>query len=463
MEHEVNGLDYRYVYGNERLSVNVSPIENGSGHIVETGTVGQQVRLYYHQDLRGTVDYLTSPVSQKVESWTHYNEWGEITHNAVLKCGQRELDLVKLYAGHDFDAVLNMYYAKARMYDAENRRFVSMDPILDGTRYDLKEYTTDAVNFTAYIYVQDNPLRWVDLLGLITSAPSPTTIIFRNPPDPQPGFPPDLLPGENVDFDEAEFAYKSTDALVLYDSRAFRRWTSLQPEAHKVADGLMEANNAIERVLLYDTGHWSTEEIEKWWNSLPEDGIEAIVIYGHASWKGVQLNSGDANNPNDNATGITLDRLTGTHKTGQKLNLEKKKVNCFILFSCNNAHQDYPAKVNNTNLPNDNFAHYFAENYLMPGSSIIGTDGSMHTLFVLGKHAWISKSDYFIRYSQESYGDNERPSSVRNPLGFIKYTVEDDGSISKTVLGHYIPDTYGPLGMGFLEDITKWLVRGRRY
>ena len=66
----------------------------------------------------------------KVTSWTHYNEWGEITHNAVLKTGQRELDLVKRYATHDYDAVLGMYYAKARMYDAENRRWT---PLRDGS------------------------------------------------------------------------------------------------------------------------------------------------------------------------------------------------------------------------------------------------------------------------------------------------------------------------------------------
>lgn len=166
MEHEVNGLDYRYVYGNERLSVNVSPIPNGAGHIVESGTVGQQIRLYYHQDLRGTVDYLTSPVSQKVESWTHYNEWGEITHNAVLKTGYRELDLVKNYTGHEFDAVLNMYYAKARMYDAENRRFVALDPIMDGSRYDISERVTDPVMFVQYLYVKNMPLISIDPLGL---------------------------------------------------------------------------------------------------------------------------------------------------------------------------------------------------------------------------------------------------------------------------------------------------------
>ena len=108
-----DGLDYRYVYGLNgiRLSVTVKGVPNGAGHIIENG---DEIRLYYHQDLRGTVDYLTSPVSGKVESWTHYNEWGEITHNAVLKCGQRELDMVKNYTGHEYDAVLGIYYAKAR-------------------------------------------------------------------------------------------------------------------------------------------------------------------------------------------------------------------------------------------------------------------------------------------------------------------------------------------------------------
>lgn len=51
-----------------------------------------ELYAYYHTDYLGTTDYLTSAVNSKVISWTSYNEWGEITHNAVLKCGQRELD-----------------------------------------------------------------------------------------------------------------------------------------------------------------------------------------------------------------------------------------------------------------------------------------------------------------------------------------------------------------------------------
>ena len=162
MEHEVNGLDYKYVYGNDRLSVDIWSVNN-SGSIVENG---DHIRLYYHMDYLGTADYLTSPVSLRVEAWTHYNEWGEITHNAVLNCGQRELDLVKRYATHDYDAVLDLYYAKARMYDAERRQFNSVDSILDPSVYDLKTYTDDPVQFVQYLYVQNQPLNFIDPLGL---------------------------------------------------------------------------------------------------------------------------------------------------------------------------------------------------------------------------------------------------------------------------------------------------------
>ena len=155
-ESTTDGLEYRYVYGlnDVRLSVTVKGVENGAGHIIENG---DEIRLYYHQDLRGTVDYLTSPVSGKVESWTHYNEWGEITHNAVLKCGQRELDLVKNYTGHEYDAVLGMYYAKARFYDAEDRHFISIDPVMGRVE--------EPLSFVQYTYVVNNPLIFIDPLG----------------------------------------------------------------------------------------------------------------------------------------------------------------------------------------------------------------------------------------------------------------------------------------------------------
>ena len=164
-EHEVNGLDYRYVYSDKaRLSVVVQGIENGSASVLDDKG---ELHAYYHCDYLGTTDYLTSAVNSKVISWTSYNEWGEITHNAVLKCGQRELDLVKLYATHDYDAVLNQFYAKARFYDADNRRFTAVDPILDPAQYDLKAYANDPMQLVQYLYVKDNAVNWIDITGKI--------------------------------------------------------------------------------------------------------------------------------------------------------------------------------------------------------------------------------------------------------------------------------------------------------
>jgi RHS repeat-associated protein len=162
MEYEVNSLEYRYIYGNDRLSVNITGVDTSEGNLIEKVN---QIRLYYHMDYLGTADYLTSPMTGKVESWTHYNEWGEITHNAVLKCGQRELDMVKRYATHDYDSVLEMYYAKARLYDAENRRFAAIDPILDGSIYALTFYAKNPVQFVQYLYVKNNPIIYIDQLG----------------------------------------------------------------------------------------------------------------------------------------------------------------------------------------------------------------------------------------------------------------------------------------------------------
>ena len=73
---------------------------------------------------------------------------------------------MKRYATHDYDSVLEMYYAKARFYDAHDRRFTAVDPILDPSGYDLREYVKNPVQFVQYLYVEDSPLIYVDYLGM---------------------------------------------------------------------------------------------------------------------------------------------------------------------------------------------------------------------------------------------------------------------------------------------------------
>ncbi len=62
------------------------------------------------------------------------------------------------YTGHDWDDVLGMYYAKARFYDPAAKRFVAMDPV--------KGNVTDPLSLVSYLYCVDNPLKYVDPMGL---------------------------------------------------------------------------------------------------------------------------------------------------------------------------------------------------------------------------------------------------------------------------------------------------------
>ena len=103
-------------------------------------------------DRLGTTHYLTDNVDGKVTSYVSYDDWGALTSKAIIKAGARELDLVQNYTGHPADMVLGVYYAKARMYDANGRWFTSIDPI--------------KANINWYIYCINNPLVFIDKIGL---------------------------------------------------------------------------------------------------------------------------------------------------------------------------------------------------------------------------------------------------------------------------------------------------------
>ena len=165
------GLTYRYVYGLEKVETVIYGIESGAGSVVQYAYNGgisggptaggtPVVKLYSHQDRLGTADYLTDNIVGKVTSYVSYDGWGALTAKAVLKLGARELDLVNGYTGHPYDMVLGAYYAKARMYDAENRRFMAVDPV--------KGAVTNPQTMVQYTYCLDNPIRYIDPFGLAT-------------------------------------------------------------------------------------------------------------------------------------------------------------------------------------------------------------------------------------------------------------------------------------------------------
>ena len=170
-ESGAGSLTYRHVYELRKLQTVVYRMADGAGSVMQyvmddetgelelisatpSGNMSTQgiVKLWHHHARLGSVDYMTDNVQGRAVAYATYNDWGMLTSKAVLKCGARELDLVSEYTGHPYDAVLGMYYARARMYDpANSRRFHASDAAKDGSNW--------------YVYCKNNPVTLYDPCG----------------------------------------------------------------------------------------------------------------------------------------------------------------------------------------------------------------------------------------------------------------------------------------------------------
>ena len=149
MKSEEGGYDFRYTYGREKLKV----FTTGEGSNWWGQSVKQCVNAaYVHTDLLGSVVNLSDQYG-RVTARTDYTDWGEVrrTTDITVNGGFRRLLPEITYATHEYDDVLNQFYAKARMYDAENKRFTAMDPIKEDINW--------------YMYCGNNPGNFIDRLG----------------------------------------------------------------------------------------------------------------------------------------------------------------------------------------------------------------------------------------------------------------------------------------------------------
>lgn len=177
MKSEEGGYDFRYTYGREKLKV----FTTGEGSNWWGQSVKQCVNAaYVHTDLLGSVVKLSDQYG-RVTARTDYADWGEVrrTTDITVNGGFRRLLPEITYATHEYDDVLNQFYAKARMYDAESKRFTAMDPVLDASQYDLRQNTNDAAQLIQYLYARNNPINLIDLLGLYYIVDNPSGEGYR--------------------------------------------------------------------------------------------------------------------------------------------------------------------------------------------------------------------------------------------------------------------------------------------
>lgn len=107
--------------------------------------------FYFTQDQLNSINTLTNNNGDVVER-INYDIYGNTTASTLTRYG---------YTGRELDSSTGLYYYRFRWFDSQQSRFLSEDPI--GFRGGL--------NF--YSYVRNNPLRFIDPLGLQANALTP--------------------------------------------------------------------------------------------------------------------------------------------------------------------------------------------------------------------------------------------------------------------------------------------------
>ncbi len=108
------------------------------------------------KDRLGSIRAITDPNGQRIVAHD-YDAWGEVS-SQIGSGYENSLISEPSYTGHRYDPMLEQYYAKARMYSPNDKRFTSLDPIRDGLNW--------------YEYCRSNPMRYIDPNGEI-----PTMVI----------------------------------------------------------------------------------------------------------------------------------------------------------------------------------------------------------------------------------------------------------------------------------------------
>ena len=142
-------VEFAYAEGTARGSQNA----NGEyGENIASDIAVQSIgKVWYRNNHQGSTLYAVDKEGDTI-SHTIYDEWGYPQTSTYTDLNYSGLDRRTNYTGYDYDQVLCLYYAQNRFYDPSTHRFTQMDPIKDGNNY--------------YAYVGNNPLNYVDPLGL---------------------------------------------------------------------------------------------------------------------------------------------------------------------------------------------------------------------------------------------------------------------------------------------------------
>ena len=162
----------RYVCGNELISVtmnsgkytSISGMLNKGAFSSLFGKLLKPLRStensYVHTDRLGSITNIKNKKGSDISN-SQYDVWGNVTTNISSSLSSAYSDVVERlsrhYTTYSYDDITDKYYACDRIYDSAVKRFTTRDAIKGDIR--------NASTLNAYIYVLNNPLKYIDPMG----------------------------------------------------------------------------------------------------------------------------------------------------------------------------------------------------------------------------------------------------------------------------------------------------------
>jgi RHS repeat-associated protein len=139
--------------------ISISTVEtSGSEPSVQQITATQyNSKTYAHQNRLGGNSYYTDPDGE-LAAYFEFDAWGVSCTPRPEDANYAGLDIANGFTGYTYDAVIEVYFAQARLYDANNKRFLQTDPVGGSV--------TIALSFNAYLYCRDDPVNNIDPTGM---------------------------------------------------------------------------------------------------------------------------------------------------------------------------------------------------------------------------------------------------------------------------------------------------------
>jgi RHS repeat-associated protein len=92
-------------------------------------------------------------------TYNEFDAWGIAYTGQPEDANYSGLNVLTGFTGYTWDAVLEVYFAQARLYDAGNKRFAQADPVGGSV--------ANALSLNAYLYCRDDPVDNIDPTGMV--------------------------------------------------------------------------------------------------------------------------------------------------------------------------------------------------------------------------------------------------------------------------------------------------------